>query len=85
MDGGGEGCSGEEARATAGLEESDGYPRGGLAGSGRPAKPPLWFDAAQLQGAVDIVECGEWAQHYNEGISAGSGRVRRCRSANGSA
>ena len=47
-------------------------------------KLPLRFDAAQLQGELDLVEAGEWADHYNERDFGGRWQGAALRSANGS-
>ncbi len=48
-------------------------------------KLPLRFDSAQLQGDLDGVERGEWANHYNERDFGGLWQGAALRSANGSA
>ena len=48
-------------------------------------KLPLRFDAAQLQGDLDLVQSDEWANHYNERDFGGLWQGAALRSANGSA
>ncbi len=46
-------------------------------------KLPLRFDAAQLQAELDLVQDGDWANHYNERDFGGQWQGAALRSANG--